>query len=924
MSKAMRTTRYILTILLSATMSLNAVADGGYAREYTENAPLVYEDAWDLWPYSFINSDGEPDGFNIELLHIILKELDIPYVIKLKPTQDALNDLKAKKSDLMLGMDADFHNEYGLYGQSIVKIFTHSVVYPKSQAPKKFTFQDLATHKVIVHTGSFSHHLMIDHGWGDNAIGYDDMKQAMQDVNKEKQGFIVWNTISLKWLLYDSKLTNLDMMPVEMPSGEYKFMSTDPYLLSRLDSVYTDLFSTDELQALQNKWFYPEYTETGIPSWVWHVAGLLGAIALGLLLSLLIYRRREQKMTRLLQQSNARLSLVLQTSGVALWTYDVASGQFFKLDKDGKPQKEQINAGFARRLPQEQLERILESLRQLSEGEKEKNTLEMQIQKENDANTLRDVIVSLSVLRKDNKGKPSVLLGTLGDITEERRKQQNTRDIMTRYQSVFNTSSVDQLYFNEEGILTNLNEKACETYGLTKEEMLAKRITVHDIIQDEKSLDDFDYFYATLQTERPSREHKGETESFYYELQLVPVYDDNHKLLAIYGTGEEVTETVNVYRQSRHDLERLKMANKDITDYVHNINFALKNGGVRISIYSPETHMLTIYSQMDTVEHSFTQTRCLEVVEGNAKLQAVKIINAMDACTPSDFDTTLPIVRGEEQPNRIYMHLHFIPITDERGRVVSYFGMCRDVSKIKTTELLLEQETKHAQKTEAEKNEFMRNMSYEIRTPLNVVVGFAELFEKDHTAEEESIFAREIKNNSGKLLELINNILFISRLDAQMIEITPRPVNLAEVFEMYCQDGWARRTAKGVKCIVENPYRRLVVDVDEANLGHVIRQLTANAALYTQQGTIHARYDYIDDQLIVTIDDTGSGIPQEQLTNIYDRFVSGKAGGTGLGLSICWELMRRMGGSIKMKSKLGVGTTVWITLPCQATEIERN
>lgn len=920
----MATARYILTILLSATVTLCTAAEESYARQYTEAAPLVYEDAWDLWPYSFINSDGEPDGFNIELLHILLKELDIPYVIKLKPTQDALDDLKTKKSDLMLGMDADFHNEYGLYGQAIVKIFTHSVVFHKSQAPKKFTFRDLGTHKVIVHTGSFSHHLMIDHGWGSNAIGYDDMKQALHDVNSEKQGLIVWNTISLKWLLYDNNLTNLDIMPVEMPSGEYKFMSTDPYLLSRLDSVYANLFSTDELLALQNKWFYPEYKETGIPSWVWHVAGLLGAIALGLLLSLLVYRRREKRMTRLLQKSNARLALVLQTSGVSLWTYDVATSQFFWLGKDGKPQKDQINASFARQFPEEQFERLMKSLHQLKEGKKEKDTVEMQIRDDANNESMRDVIISLSVLRKDNKGKPAVLLGTLGDITEERRKQQNTRDIMTRYQSVFNTSSVDQLYFNNEGILTNLNEKACETFGSTKEEMLAKKTSVLDIVQNEKQLEDFEYFYATLLAERPSRDKEGETESFYYELQLVPVFDDNHKLLGIYGTGEEVTEMVNAYRQNRRDLDRLKVANKEITDYIHNINFALKNGGVRIAIYTPETHLLTIYSQMDTVQNTLTQARCLEMVEGNAKLQAVKMLNSMDTCMPTTFDETFPVIMQQEQPTRTYLHLHFMPLSDERGRVTSYFGMCRDVSDIKTTELLLEQETKHAQQTEAEKNGFMRNMSYEIRTPLTNVVGFAELFKKEHTPEEEAIFASEIKKNSSKLLELINNILFISRLDAHMIEITPHPVNLAEVFETYCQDGWAGKTAEGVKCVVENPYRRLVVDIDDLNLAHVIRQVTANAALNTPSGSIHARYDYINDQLVITVDDTGCGIPEEQLANIYDRFVSGKAGGTGLGLSICWELMRQMGGNINMKSKPGKGTTVWITLPCQATETERN
>ena len=135
-----------------------------YAFPFTEEHPLVYEDAWDLWPYSFLDNTGEPVGFNIDVLKLICKELDIPYRIKLKPTQDALNDLKAGRSDLMCGMDAHFHNEYAQYGTSVIQIFTHSIVHHKDEPVVIKTVDDLAKQRVIVHAGSFSHHLMIERG----------------------------------------------------------------------------------------------------------------------------------------------------------------------------------------------------------------------------------------------------------------------------------------------------------------------------------------------------------------------------------------------------------------------------------------------------------------------------------------------------------------------------------------------------------------------------------------------------------------------------------------------------------------------------------------------------------------------------------------------------------------------------------------
>ena len=131
---------------------------------YTEEHPLVYEDAWDLWPYAFLNDTGEPVGYNIDLLRLIFKELDIPYRIKLKPTQDALNDLMAGRADLMCGMEAYFHNDYAQYGKSVIQIFTHSVVHRTDEPLLVKSVNDLARQRVIVHDGSFSHHLMILRG----------------------------------------------------------------------------------------------------------------------------------------------------------------------------------------------------------------------------------------------------------------------------------------------------------------------------------------------------------------------------------------------------------------------------------------------------------------------------------------------------------------------------------------------------------------------------------------------------------------------------------------------------------------------------------------------------------------------------------------------------------------------------------------
>ena len=153
-----------LPFYLFTFLPLNALAQEQPQRTYTAEHPLIYEDVWDLWPYCFLNEKGEPDGFNVELIKLIFKELGIPYTIKLTSRQEAFNDLKAGKSDLTMALSAGYHDEYGQYGQNTITLFTQSVATPKSKDIEIYNFKDLGKHKVIVNDNSLAHRLMGDFG----------------------------------------------------------------------------------------------------------------------------------------------------------------------------------------------------------------------------------------------------------------------------------------------------------------------------------------------------------------------------------------------------------------------------------------------------------------------------------------------------------------------------------------------------------------------------------------------------------------------------------------------------------------------------------------------------------------------------------------------------------------------------------------
>ena len=921
----------LFTIHYSLFTPLSAKADNAPDSiiSFSTERPLVYEDAWDLWPYSFLNENGEPVGYNIDLLKLICKRLDIPYVIKLKPTSEALEDLKEGHSDLMMGMDAKFHDDFALYGKSVLNLFTHSVVRQKGSQPKVRTIGDLSKYRVIVHEGSFSHHLMKDNGWGSNAEGYEDMKDAILKANSDPECEIVWNTMSLKWLIQKYQATNLQLTPIDIPHGEYKFMSNNSHLLQQLDSVYKLLYSEEQLQPIQNKWFYPERTETGIPSWIWKLAVALAVLAVISLLYYLFYRIQEKRVSKDLQKKNARLSLVLNTSNVRFWTYDIPTKTFTWMDKEGKAERNYSILEFSQRYRREDFERLTEAINQLVRQEKENVTLEMRAKDKGEGGEDREFTIALSVLRRQKSGRPSVIIGTRSDITEERQMQQKAEDAMLRYQAIFNSAMIDMVYYDENGILTDMNQKAGAAFEGGKDAIIAKKITIADVLgEGDVDLQKLEPIHLTqifksADDERALNKHLRRG-LLYYELQLMPIYDQNHRLLCIYGTGRNVTEVANSYNRKQENLRQLTKANEEVTSYIQNINYVLKVGGIRMVNYSATNHTLTVYSEIGHEQYRLTQTRALALVSDKHKHMAQRILNSMDNHAISPINTTIETTLRVREGYPLCLQIHFVPLVDDSGKVANYFGMCRDVSEMKHTENELAKESAKAQEVETVKNAFLRNMSYEIRTPLNTVVGFAELFQMEHSSDDEVVFVEQIKENSRNLLKLINNILFLSRLDAQMIEIKTEFTDFAQLFDVDCSTSWENLRQDGVEYIIENPYKQLVVDIDAQNLGIVIDQIVTNACQHTTQGFVRTRIDYIGDRLIIAVDDTGEGIEEKFLPTLFERFATGANTGSGLGLSICYELMQQMGGSINIKSTHGKGTTVWVTLPCKTSEIVRK
>jgi signal transduction histidine kinase/ABC-type amino acid transport substrate-binding protein len=913
-------------------LPLQAFGKTQEGQKYTNHRPLVYTDAWDLWPYVFLNDQGEPTGFNVDLLKLLCNELGISYRIRLKPTMDALTDLKTGRSDLMLGMEAPFHDEFGCYGQQVVQLFTHSMVTPKGKLPNIHTPEDVAHYHVLMHDGSFSYHLMVDHNLADSVEAVGDMREAVQRLSSENKGLIVWNTLSLKWLMNKYHTNNLELTAVDFPHGEYKFMSKDSVLLHQLDSVYAVLMSTGRLQPLMDKWFYPEKTMTRIPKWVRYVSVFVLLLVFLSSYYIITFRFRAHKIARHIARDNRRLSTILSSSKTGVWLLNLKNNTLIWTDINGQfNDREHPAEEYWSNFTPDSQERISHGIDELANSREEK-TLELMLDGQLLGKETKCVLL-MSVFRRSKKdGIPTTIVGMMSDRTDELRDQRKAQDNMLRYQTVFSSSMVDMYFFDAKGTLLQYNDKTCQTFRTNNKEELALRIPFRFALDDGNiSLSNFTGIHVThkLSNRLSTADDRADAapRTMYYEQQLVPVYDDKGQLLGIFGSGRDLTEAVDFYHLLRSKVKELKTATEGITSYVNNINYVLQTSGVHLVNYSPDSHVLSIFENTNRIRHTLTQTRCLSLIDEESKRVATRLFNSMDTRNDEEvsgeFKTEIRLQDGKY----LFLQFLFFPVYNDSHKIETFFGLCRDISDQKANELKLEKERAKALEIEGVKNAFLSNMSIEIRTPISIIVGTVEMFIREQGSKFEDFYIGVIKEQADRLLKLVNKILYLSRLEAHMIEIKKAPTDFASIFPAHCHMGWDEQRKESVTYTVENPYEQLVVDIDGAAVGRIIELVTENAVKFTEEGYVKTRYDYIGDRLLITIEDTGCGIAKEQQEHLFERTGTtqiGQTASTGLGLPTSRELARQMGGTISLVSDKDKGTTIWVEIPCQASVIEKR
>lgn len=514
------------------------------------------------------------------------------------------------------------------------------------------------------------------------------------------------------------------------------------------------------------------------------------------------------------------------------------------------------------------------------------------------------IFIRLKIISDSRKNQNDTIEGYCQNITDIIKLDDNLVNIT----KAINYASEDIFAIKSDGTLTFANEQFCKHHMLPYKPNLSA-ININDLpINDSlklrwKSLfGKFNNLTDIIKyVEEKPFPHIKSILAFDYFSYLVKGSDGES---TIWTFGRDISEQM-IYEA------QIKELNQIMTTILENIPIAIsvKDSGddfkyiYRNSIY---------YDKKEKVANSILGKTDFDLFPKNiAKMYREEDVSILNNNKRISYTTESIDEKGKKHI------INKLKLLVENGKNPPLIIALRwDVTDMKMMEKELIKAKEKAEISDKLKSAFLANMSHEIRTPLNAIVGFSRVIADTNDPEERLGYYNIVEANNSRLLQLINEILDLSRIESGMMEFSEAPINLNSMC-MEIHDTHEFRFSSNVKLYFDKSDPNLWINSDKNRLIQVFSNLIGNAIKFTQNGYIRFGYKKNKNEIEFYVSDTGGGISPDKIEKIFERFtkLDNFAQGTGLGLSICKSIVERLGGKISVQSKLGEGTIFTFTHP---------
>ena len=919
----------ILNSQFSILNSLHAVAqDFGY----TDERPLVIVSDWDFRPFEFIDTEGRPSGYNIDVLNLILNKHNIPHKFIMEGWHICSAMFKQHDADLIHGLYTHYKKAPYVSTHKYINYYNLSVAR-RIDTPPLHRISDLQKNDTLqLKEDDYAALALAEKGELAFATEFHTPKDGLTGVRRGQYKYFIWGEIPLTLKIQELGLDSIALDEIDIPAGELRIIGYNKDLVDLIDDEYTRLEQAGELQKIYDRWFHPEREHDDTSPLALFILGglLLGAAIVFLLIRLV--RRRVRKTVRENEDMGQMMNQVLTMGDYFMLEWDFRKNMLINKYGNMLPNGEMRPEEFLTHLVPEEAEDLHSQNMKLASGAISHYDIRIKFnQGEPDAPRWRHYYGNAIVERKH--GKTLSIFYTIKDITDEGNEDLRIKTMANKYKKLFDTNLIATSFYDANGNLIDLNKKMYELCQIDKDNEQYFRRNILFNFPNLKGIympGSREIFYVCQRLYEPQIGIDK-----YIEFHIIPVINKENELVYYIVTTRDITAERNMYIEQREHDRQLHATNDAAKRYEKQLTYLLEESQMFMWSFRPSENVINMTRSPGKTEFSETLEGYLSTINVKARKQAMAVIQeAMQQGKP--YTTILSFDHTPLDDHPTWYSVGGIPIFNKKGELTEYFGLSRNITNLMEAQEQLRIETARAEDSGRFKAAFLANMSHEIRTPLNAIVGFSDLLPVVETEEERMEFIRIIRNNCDMLLRLINDILEASNMSAGAITITPAEVDFAQVFNDICLTLEQRVQNPNVRFIKDNPYESFITTLDKGRMQQVITNFVTNAVKYTKEGHIKVGYRVMDTDELSSItqqpttntqkglymycEDTGAGIPKDKQASVFERFVklNDFVQGTGLGLSICKAIAERCNGKIGVTSEgFGHGSTFWIWIPCE-------
>lgn len=475
--------------------------------------------------------------------------------------------------------------------------------------------------------------------------------------------------------------------------------------------------------------------------------------------------------------------------------------------------------------------------------------------------------------------------------------------------------------YDMDGVLVDLNDKELEMFHIEKkEDVLGINIFENPIFPKEmkerlKKNEDADftfrYDFSKVGSYYQNTQKQGTIDLV---TKVTTLYNSEHQPINYLLINADKTETTVAYNKIQEFEEFFELVGDYAkVGYAH-FNVLSGHGYAQKSWYRNvgEAYETPLSDIFGTYRHFHPDDRAL----------LIRFLDDARNGLTTQLSKEMRVLREDGTYTWTHVNL-LVKKYAPQDRIIEIISINYDITELKRTEEMLVKARDKAEASDRLKSAFLANMSHEIRTPLNTIVGFSSLLTSTENAAEKELYNSLIGHNNKLLLNLINDVIDLSKIESGYLELRPDWVNLTELLDESVAE-YAHQVPSGVELLTNYPAHDSLVELDSLRIKQILSNFLSNALKNTTTGHVEVFYEVDHQSVRIGVKDTGRGIPQNMLEKIFERFekLDSFAQGAGLGLSICKLIVEKMNGRVLVDSQLGIGTTFVIELPCRSMLVE--